>query len=69
MGKINKLFEQLLSVERKIHKLNESRRYESRSSRGIDGLLRKLTREHNRLKSQLEDVRKQSDEFDDLWEF
>ncbi len=68
-ARFNKLFEQLLSVERKIHRLNESRQYESRSSRGIDGLLRKLTREHNRLKHQLEDVRKQSDEFDDLWEF
>ncbi|MCG3215242.1 MAG: hypothetical protein KAS63_00850, partial [Candidatus Heimdallarchaeota archaeon] len=67
-ARFNKLFEQLLAVERKIHGLNQSRRHGSSGTRGIDGLLRKLTREHNRLKQQLEDVRRKSDEFDDLWE-
>ena len=67
-AKFNKLFEQLLAVERKIHRLNQSRRYGGRSTRGIDGLLGKLTVEHNRLKQQMENVRRKSDEFDDMWE-
>ncbi len=67
-AKFNKLFEQLLAVERKVHRLNQSRRYGGRSTRGIDGLLSKLTIEHNRLKQQMEDIRRKSDEFDDMWE-
>ena len=67
-ARFDKLFEQLLSVERKIHRLNETRRHDNKSNRGIDGLLRKLTREHNRLKKQLEDIRKQNDEFDEMWD-
>ncbi|MHA1419421.1 MAG: hypothetical protein ACTSVO_14770 [Candidatus Heimdallarchaeaceae archaeon] len=67
-AKFNKLFEQLLAVERKVHRLNQSRRYGGRSTRGIDGLLSKLTVEHNRLKQQMENVRRKSDEFDDMWE-
>jgi hypothetical protein len=67
-ARFDKLFEQLLSVERKIHRLNEARRHDNKSNRGIDGLLRKLTREHNRLKKQLEDIRKQNDEFDEMWD-
>ncbi len=68
-AKFKKLFEQLLAVERKIHRLTQSRNYNSPGTRGIDGLLRKLTREHNRLKKELEDIRRKSDEFDDVWEF
>ena len=68
-ARFKKLFEQLLSVERKIHRLNDSRKYDTRGTRGIDGLLRKLTREHTRLKQQLDDIRRRSEEFDDMWEF
>lgn len=67
-ARFNKLFEQLLAVERKVHRLNQSRSQSGSGSRGIDGLLRKLTREHNRLKQQLEDTRRKSDDFDDMWE-
>ncbi len=68
-ARFKKLFEQLLAVERKIHKLSESRKYDTRGTRGIDGLLNKLTREHTRLKQQLGDIRRRSDEFDEMWEF
>ena len=68
-ARFKKLFEQLLSVERKIHRLNESRKDGTRGTRGIDGLLRKLTREHTRLKQQLDDIQRRSEEFDDMWEF
>jgi len=68
-ARFKKLFEQLLAVERKIHRLNESRKYGFRGSRGIDGLLRKLTVEHSRLKQQLDDIQKRSDEFDKTWDF
>lgn len=68
-ARFKKLFEQLLSVENKIHRLNESRKHGTRGTRGIDGLLRKLTREHSRLKHQLDEIQRRSEEFDDMWEF
>jgi len=67
-ARFKKLFEQLLAVERKIHRLNETRRHGSRGTRGIDGLLRKLTSEHHRLKRHLDDIQRKSEEFDNMWE-
>ncbi|MHA1827860.1 MAG: hypothetical protein ACTSX6_04350 [Candidatus Heimdallarchaeaceae archaeon] len=68
-ARFNKLFEQLLAVERKINRLNESRRYGTTASRGIDGLLRKLTHEYNRLKEQIEEIRGQKETEEDFWGF
>ena len=68
-ARFKKLFEQLLAVERKIHRLNETRINGVRGTKGIDGLLRKLTSEHHRLKQQLDEIQRKSDEFDEMWEF